>query len=46
VAWTRQRLAHFKAPKRVRFGELPKNATGKVQKFMLRDRAREMMKMD
>ena len=44
VAWTRARLAHFKAPKRVRFGELPKNATGKVQKFTLRDRAREMMK--
>jgi fatty-acyl-CoA synthase len=44
VAWARERLAHFKAPKRIRFGELPKNATGKVQKFMLRDRAREMMK--
>jgi fatty-acyl-CoA synthase len=31
-------LAHFKAPKSVAFGELPKTSTGKVQKFVLRDR--------
>lgn len=33
----RQRLAHFKAPKRVIFGELPKTSTGKIQKFLLRE---------
>jgi len=44
IAHAREHLAHFKAPKRVVFGELPRNATGKIQKFILRDRAREMMK--
>ena len=44
VTWAREHMAHFKAPKRVLFGDLPKNATGKIQKFVLRDRAREMMK--
>ena len=35
--FARDRLAHFKAPKRVRFlSELPKTATGKVQKYVLR----------
>lgn len=43
VAYSRQRMAHFKAPKRVVFGDLPKNATGKIQKFVLRDRAKELM---
>jgi fatty-acyl-CoA synthase len=43
VAYARERMAHFKAPKRVEFGELPKNATGKIQKFVLRDRARTLM---
>ena len=37
----RAHLARFKAPKRVVFGELPKNATGKIQKFVLRERAKE-----
>jgi fatty-acyl-CoA synthase len=36
----RARLAHFKAPKRVIFGQLPKTATGKVQKYVLRARFR------
>jgi fatty-acyl-CoA synthase len=36
----RARLAHFKAPKTVVFGSLPKTATGKIQKFALRERAR------
>ena len=31
-------LAHFKCPKAVEFGELPKTATGKIQKFKLRER--------
>jgi len=40
IAHAREALAHFKAPKRVIFGELPKNATGKIQKFVLRERAK------
>jgi len=40
IAWCRDRLAHFKAPKRVTFGPLPKTATGKIQKFELRARLR------
>jgi fatty-acyl-CoA synthase len=44
IAYVRENMAHFKAPKRVAFGDLPKNATGKIQKFILRDRARDLMK--
>lgn len=44
IAWVRQHIARFKAPRRVVFGELPKNATGKIQKFVLRERARELPK--
>jgi fatty-acyl-CoA synthase len=37
IAYTRERLAHFKAPHSVTFvKELPKTATGKIQKFVLR----------
>jgi fatty-acyl-CoA synthase len=37
VEFTRERLAHFKAPRGVTFvTELPKTATGKIQKFVLR----------
>jgi fatty-acyl-CoA synthase len=36
----RAHLARFKAPRRVVFGELPKTSTGKIQKFVLRERAR------
>ncbi len=38
IAWCRERLAHFKCPKRVTFGPLPKTSTGKIQKFELRQR--------
>jgi fatty-acyl-CoA synthase len=38
IAFTKEHLARFKAPKYVEFGELPKTATGKIQKFKLRDR--------
>jgi fatty-acyl-CoA synthase len=41
IDFCRQHLAHFKVPKAIVFGELPKTSTGKVQKFVLRDRARE-----
>jgi 3-(methylthio)propionyl---CoA ligase len=36
----RAHLARFKAPKAVIFCELPKTSTGKIQKFVLRERAR------
>ena len=39
IEWCRERLAHYKAPKRVEFGPLPKTATGKIQKFLLREQA-------
>ena len=41
IAWCRQRLAHFKCPKRVLFGPLPRTATGKVRKNELRVRSRD-----
>jgi fatty-acyl-CoA synthase len=39
VEHVKGRLARFKAPKTVTFGELPKTSTGKIQKFVLRDKA-------
>jgi fatty-acyl-CoA synthase len=42
VAWCREHLAGFKVPKTVVFGELPKTSTGKIQKFVLRERARNL----
>ena len=38
VTFCRERMAHFKAPRSIEFGELPKTSTGKIQKFVLRDR--------
>jgi fatty-acyl-CoA synthase len=38
IAFCRERLAHFKCPKAVEFGPLPKTSTGKIQKFVLRER--------
>ena len=38
IEFCRQHIAHFKCPAAVEFGELPKTSTGKVQKFVLRDR--------
>ncbi len=42
LAWCREHLAGFKVPRTVVFGELPKTSTGKIQKFVLRDRARSL----
>ena len=42
IAFCRDHLAHFKAPKTVIFGPLPKTSTGKIQKFVLRERARAL----
>jgi fatty-acyl-CoA synthase len=41
IAFCRERLAHFKVPRYVVFGPLPKTATGKIQKFLLRERAKQ-----
>jgi fatty-acyl-CoA synthase len=38
IDFCRQHIAHFKCPAFVEFGDLPKTSTGKVQKFVLRDR--------
>ncbi len=42
IGWCRQEMAHFKAPGTIVFGELPKTSTGKIQKFVLRERARAL----
>ncbi|WP_127902273.1 AMP-binding protein [Solirhodobacter olei] len=42
IAFSRDHLAGFKAPKRVVFGELPKTSTGKIQKFLLRETAKTL----
>lgn len=39
IEYARQRMAHFKCPKRVLFEELPKTSTGKVEKYALRAEA-------
>jgi len=39
IEFCRERLAHFKCPKSIEFGELPKTSTGKIQKFVLREKA-------
>ena len=39
IQFARDNLAHFKCPRHVVFGELPKTSTGKIQKFVLRERA-------
>jgi fatty-acyl-CoA synthase len=40
--WCRQNLARFKIPKRIVFGPVPTTATGKIQKFVLRERAKAL----
>ena len=43
IEYAREKLAHFKAPRVVVFGDLPKTSTGKVQKYVLRERARSLL---
>jgi fatty-acyl-CoA synthase len=38
IIFCKEHIAHFKAPASVEFGDLPKTSTGKVQKFVLRDK--------
>jgi fatty-acyl-CoA synthase len=40
IAWCRDHLARYKCPRHVVFGEVPKTSTGKIQKFVLRERAK------
>jgi fatty-acyl-CoA synthase len=42
IAWCRQKLAHYKCPRHVVFAEIPKTSTGKLQKFKLREMARQI----
>ena len=40
IAFCRANMAHYKVPRTVIFGDLPKTSTGKIQKFVLRDKAK------
>jgi len=42
IEFCRRHMAGFKVPKKVVFGELPKTSTGKIQKFVLRERAKQL----
>lgn len=42
IKWCREELANFKCPKNIVFTELPKTSTGKIQKFKLREMAKEV----
>ena len=42
IAFCRDKMARFKAPRTVVFGALPKTSTGKMQKFVLRERAKQL----
>lgn len=42
TAFCRDNMAHFKAPRYVVFGDLPKTSTGKIQKFILREKSKDL----
>ncbi len=42
IAWCRDNMARFKVPRTIVFGPLPKTSTGKIQKFLLRERAKQI----
>ncbi len=42
IDFCRDNMAHYKCPRQVVFDDLPKTSTGKIQKFVLRDRAKEL----
>jgi fatty-acyl-CoA synthase len=46
VEFCRGQMAKFKAPRAVVFGELPKTSTGKIQKFVLREKAKSTSAID
>jgi fatty-acyl-CoA synthase len=46
IEFCRGQMAKFKAPRAVVFGELPKTSTGKIQKFVLREKAKSASAID
>ena len=42
IDWCRQNLARYKVPKKVVFGPVPTTATGKIQKYVLREKAKQL----
>jgi fatty-acyl-CoA synthase len=46
IDFCRAQMAKFKAPRAVIFGELPKTSTGKIQKFVLREKAKSASAID
>jgi fatty-acyl-CoA synthase len=46
IEFCRGQLARFKAPRAIVFGELPKTSTGKIQKFLLREKAKSTAAID
>ena len=46
IQFCRDQLARFKVPRAIVFGELPKTSTGKIQKFVLRERAKSASAID
>ncbi|MBZ0124853.1 MAG: AMP-binding protein, partial [Rhodocyclaceae bacterium] len=46
IEFCRERMARFKVPKQVVFGPLPKTSTGKIQKFVLREKAKSTQAID
>ena len=46
IEFCRSQMARFKAPRAVVFGELPKTSTGKIQKFLLREKAKSTAAID
>ena len=42
IEFCRNKMAHYKCPRRVVFDDLPKTSTGKIQKFVLRERVRDL----
>jgi fatty-acyl-CoA synthase len=46
IEFCRSQMARFKAPRAIIFGELPKTSTGKIQKFVLREKAKSASAID
>ena len=42
IDWCRDKIARFKVPKSIVFGALPKTSTGKIQKYLLREKAKKL----
>ena len=42
ISFCKETLASFKVPKKIKFCDLPKTSTGKIQKFELRKKAKDL----